>query len=159
VAKLGSDSERRLTTLRSLRRLLDEAFRVPGTRIRFGWDAIVGLIPWAGDLVTALMAGAIIVEAHRMRVPRVVQLRMLLNVGIDLAIGLVPFAGDVADVFWKSNTKNMVLLERHAAEPVAASAGDWAFVLIVIASVVAMALVPLVLFALMLQALFGRGLF
>ena len=94
-----------------------------------------------------------------MRVPRVVQLRMLLNVGIDLAIGLVPFAGDVADVFWKSNTKNMVLLERHAAEPVAASAGDWAFVLLVIASVVAMAMVPLVLFALMLQALFGRGLF
>jgi len=159
VAKLGSDSERRLTTLRSLRRLLDEAFRVPGTRIRFGWDAIVGLIPWAGDLVTALMAGAIIVEAHRMRVPRVVQLRMLLNVGIDLAIGLVPFAGDIADVFWKSNTKNMVLLERHAAEPVAASAGDWAFVLLVIASVVAMAMVPLFLFALMLQALFGRGLF
>ena len=156
---MGSDSERRLTTLRSLRRLLDEAFRVPGTRIRFGWDAIVGLIPWAGDLVTALMAGAIIVEAHRMRVPRVVQLRMLLNVGIDLAIGLVPFAGDVADVFWKSNTKNMVLLERHAAEPVAASASDWAFVLLVIGSVVAMAMVPLVLFALMLQALFGRGLF
>jgi uncharacterized protein DUF4112 len=159
VAKLGSDSERRLTALRSLRRLLDEAFRVPGTRIRFGWDAIIGVIPWAGDLVTALMAGAIIIEAHRMRVPRVVQLRMLLNVGIDLAIGLVPFAGDVADVFWKSNTKNMAMLERHAAEPVAASAGDWAFVGIVIASVVAMALVPLVLISLMLQALFGRGLF
>jgi hypothetical protein len=156
---LGPDSERRLAALRSLRRLLDEAFRVPGTRIRFGWDAIIGVIPWAGDLVTALMAGAIIIEAHRMRVPRVVQLRMLLNVGIDLAIGLVPFAGDVADVFWKSNTKNMAMLERHAAEPVAASAGDWALVGIVIASVVAMALVPLVLISLTLQALFGRGLF
>jgi hypothetical protein len=84
---------------------------------------------------------------------------MLLNVGIDLAIGLVPFAGDVADVFWKSNTRNMALLERHAAGPGAASAGDWAFVGIVIASVVAMALVPLLLMSLMLQALLGRGFF
>jgi hypothetical protein len=159
VAKSREDLERRLIALRSLRRLLDDAFRVPGTRIRFGWDAIVGVIPWAGDLVTALMAGAIIVQAHRMRVPRIVQLRMLVNVGIDLAIGLVPFAGDVADVFWKSNTRNMALLERHAAGPGAASAGDWVFVGVVIASVVAMALVPLLLFSLMLQALFGRGLF
>lgn len=158
MAPSGEDLERRLTALRSLRRLLDDEFRVPGTRIRFGWDALIGLIPWAGDLVTALMAGAIVFHAHRMRVPRIVQLRMLLNVGIDLAIGLVPLAGDVADVFWKSNTRNMALLERHAAGPGAASAGDWAFVLIVIASVVAMALVPLLLMSVMLQALFGRGL-
>ena len=60
--------------------------------------------------------------------PRVVQLRMLLNVGIDLLVGLVPFVGDVADVFWKSNTKNMALLERHAAQPGPASRGDWLFV-------------------------------
>lgn len=159
VAKSDVESERRLTALRSLRRLLDEAFRVPGTRVRFGWDAIIGLIPWAGDLVTALMACAIILQAHRMRTPRIVQLRMLLNVGIDLAIGLVPFAGDVADVFWKSNTKNMALLERYAATPGAASAGDWGFVIGVIASIVVMAVVPLLLILWMLQALFGRGLF
>ena len=60
---------------------------------------------------------------------------------------------------WKSNTKNMALLERHAAGPGAPSAGDWTFVLIVIASVAAMALVPLLLMSWMLQALFGRGLF
>ncbi len=159
MSQSGEDFERRLIALRSLRRLLDDAFRVPGTRIRFGWDAIIGVIPWAGDLVTALMAGAIIVQAHRVRVPRIVQLRMLLNVGIDLAIGLVPFAGDVADVFWKSNTRNMALLERHAAGPGTSSAGDWVFVGVVIALVVAMALVPLLLLSLMLQALLGRGLF
>jgi hypothetical protein len=159
VAKSDAESERRLTNLRALRQWLDDAFRVPGTRIRFGWDAIVGLIPWAGDLVTALMACAIIIQAHRMRTPRVVQLRMLLNVGIDLAMGLVPFAGDVVDVFWKSNTRNMALLERHAAAPGAVTAGDWAFVVGVIASIVAMAVVPLLLMSWMLQALFGRGLF
>jgi hypothetical protein len=159
VAKSREDLEQRLIVLRSLRRLLDDAFRVPGTRIRFGWDAIIGVIPWAGrsrdrpdgwrDYRPCPPYAR---AAHRAA-------SMLLNIGIDLAIGLVPFAGDVADVFWKSNTRNMALLERHAAGPGAASAGDWIFVGAVIASVVAMALVPLLLFWLMLQALFGRGLF
>jgi hypothetical protein len=139
------DPGKRLDALRSLKRVLDEAFRVPGTNIRFGWDAVIGLVPWAGDLLTALMAGAIITHAHRMRVPKVVQLRMLLNVGIDLAIGLVPFAGDVADVFWKSNTRNMALLERHAAQPGRPpSPADWAFVSAVIGGIAVMAALPLI---------------
>jgi hypothetical protein len=137
------DLERRLNALRNLRRLLDEAFRVPGTGIRFGWDPIIGLVPWAGDLLTAVLSCAIVVQAHHMRLPRVVQLRMLMNVGIDLLIGVVPFVGDVADVFWKSNTRNLALLERHAAEVRPASASDWLFVSAVIVIFLAMALVPL----------------
>ena len=85
-------------------------------------------MPWAGDVLTALLGLAILVAAHRRRVPGVVQVRMLLNLAIDLAIGLVPFAGDVADFFWKANTRNMTLLERHAASPMPATAGDWWFV-------------------------------
>jgi hypothetical protein len=134
-----------LGSLRSLQRLLDEAFRVPGTRIRFGWDAVVGLVPWAGDVLTALLGLAILVAAHRRRVPGVVQVRMLLNLAIDLAIGLVPFAGDVADVFWKANTRNMTLLERHAASPMPATAGDWWFVAGITAVVFSMAALPLLL--------------
>lgn len=134
-----------LGSLRTLQRLLDEAFRVPGTRIRFGWDAIVGLIPWAGDVLTALLGVAILVSAHRMRVPGIVQVRMLLNLAIDLLIGLVPFAGDIVDVFWKANTKNMTLLERHAASPMPATAGDWWFVTGLTALVLAMAALPLLL--------------
>jgi hypothetical protein len=134
-----------LGSLRTLQRLLDEAFRVPGTRIRFGWDAIVGLIPWAGDVLTALLGVAILVSAHRMRVPGIVQVRMLLNLAIDLLIGLVPFAGDVVDVFWKANTKNMTLLERHAASPMPATAGDWWFVTGLTALVFSMAALPLLL--------------
>jgi hypothetical protein len=134
-----------LGSLRTLQRLLDEAFRVPGTRIRFGWDAIVGVIPWAGDVLTALLGVAILVSAHRMRVPGIVQVRMLLNLAIDLLIGLVPFAGDVVDVFWKANTKNMNLLERHAASPMPATAGDWWFVTGLTALVFSMAALPLLL--------------
>lgn len=123
---------------------MDAAFRVPGTRVRFGWDAIIGLVPWAGDTVTALLALGILVHAHRMRVPRIVQLRMLLNVGIDMVIGLVPLLGDVADVFWKANTRNLALLERHAAEPLQPSLGDWLFVVGIVAAVVALAAIPFV---------------
>jgi hypothetical protein len=116
---------------------------VPGTSIRVGWDPIIGLVPWAGDLLTALLSCAIIIHAHQMRLPRVVQLRMLLNVAIDLVIGAVPLVGDAADVFWKSNAMNMTLLERHAAEVRPATAGDWLFVAAVLATVAAVAVLPL----------------
>jgi hypothetical protein len=132
-----------MESLRALKRLLDEAFRVPGTDIRFGWDPLIGLIPWAGDVLTAILSCAIILQAHHMRVPKVVQLRMLFNVAIDLIIGIVPFFGDAADVFWKANSRNFALLERHAAEVRPASAGDWLFVVSVIAVLILVALVPL----------------
>ena len=135
----------RIETLRSLRWWLDDAFRVPGTSIRVGWDPIIGLIPWAGDVLTAVMGGAIVLHAHRLRLPRVVQLRMLGNIAVDLLIGAIPFVGDAADVFWKSNAWNMALLERHAAEQRPASAADWLFVAGVLAAIAAVALVPLVM--------------
>ena len=133
-----------MAALRRIQWLLDQAFRVPGTPVRFGWDAIVGVVPWAGDVLTALLGGAILVHAHQVRVPRVVQARMLINLAIDLIVGLVPFAGDVADVFWKANTKNMALLERHAASPGPATTGDWWFVWFVLAILGALASLPVV---------------
>jgi hypothetical protein len=133
-----------MTSLRSLKRFLDEAFRIPGTNLRFGWDPLIGLIPWVGDALTAIFGCAIIVQAHRMRVPRIVQVRMLMNVGIDLVTGIVPVLGDAVDFFWKSNTKNFDLLERHFAEVRPATAGDWLFVVGVVGAVVALALVPLI---------------
>jgi uncharacterized protein DUF4112 len=143
----------RLDALRKLKRLLDEAFRVPGTQLRFGWDPILGLIPWAGDVLTAMFSCAIIVQAHHMRVPRVVQLRMLLNVAIDVIVGAVPFLGDLADVAWKSNTKNFALLERHAVEVQPATRGDWLFVVGIVGAAVAIALVPLFVLYWLLNAL------
>jgi Domain of unknown function (DUF4112) len=132
-----------MDALRSMKRWLDEAFRVPGTPIRFGWDPVIGMVPWLGDLVTALFSSAVILQAHQMRVPRVVVLRMLFNVAIDLVVGVIPLFGDVADAFWKSNTKNFALLELHADQVRPPSTGDWLFVMGVIAAIVVIALLPL----------------
>ena len=85
-------------SLRSLQQLLDSAFRVPGTNIQFGWDPIIGLLPWIGDILAAIFSCAIILQAHHMQVPRVVQLRMVMNVLIDVVLGVIPVFGDVADL-------------------------------------------------------------
>jgi Domain of unknown function (DUF4112) len=152
------DKDRRLVALRRLKLLLDEAYRVPGTNIRFGWDALVGLVPWVGDLTTALMACGIIVQAHQMRVPRVVQLRMIMNVAVDMFIGLVPFLGDVADVFWKSNTKNFALLERHAMPYARPTLGDWMFVTTAVSAVLLIAIAPLIMVYWIVHSMMRSGL-
>ena len=75
-----------LERLRAWQRLLDEAFPIPGTRWRFGWDAIAGLVPGAGDLVSGLFGLLIIYHAFRMRVPAVIVARMTINLALDLAM-------------------------------------------------------------------------
>lgn len=139
------DTALRLARLRRWQRLLDEAFPIPGTRFRFGWDAIIGLVPGAGDLVSGLFGVVILYHAHRMHVPGVVQARMFINLVIDLAVGLVPVAGDVADVFWKANTRNMAMLERHAARELAATRSDWLFVAAVASLLAWLAASPFIL--------------
>ena len=126
------DRTRRIELLRRWSRLMDSAYRVPGTAIRFGWDPIVGLIPGVGDAATASFAVAVLYHAYRLGVPRVVLARMMLNTLIDLAAGLVPFAGDIADIAWKSNTLNLALLERHERPGTEPSSGDWAVVLLAV---------------------------
>ena len=134
-------------TLAALRRwsvLLDSAFRVPGTTMTFGLDPILGLIPGLGDLTTPLFAGLLLLHAVRMKLPRVVQLRMVMNAAIDLLIGVVPVVGDLFDFGWKANVRNLALLERYAHPGSRATAGDWLFVLIVIGLLVAAAVIPIV---------------
>jgi hypothetical protein len=129
------DRARRIDLLRRWSRLMDSAYRVPGTRFRFGWDPIAGLVPGVGDAATASFAVAILYHAYRLGVPRVVLARMALNTLIDLLAGLVPFAGDLADFAWKSNTLNLALLERHERPGVQPTSGDWAVVLLAVAVV------------------------
>ena len=137
------DPRDRIEHLRTLQRLLDSAFRIPGTGIRFGLDPLIGLVPWLGDALTGAVAVTLLVHANRFRVPKIVQLRMLVNVAVDTIVGAVPFAGDIADVFWKANSRNFALLERHAGREQRPSVGDYLFVIAAALLVTAMALVPL----------------
>ena len=112
--------------------LLDDLFRVPILGWRFGLDALVGLIPGLGDTSTALASFYILTSAVRHGVPKITLLRMGLNIGIDYLLGSLPLVGDVADVWWKSNQKNIALLRRRATvsaeEARAGSMSDWIFV-------------------------------
>lgn len=137
-----------LERLRQWSHLLDQAFRIPGTNIRFGWDVIVGLVPGIGDLSSPIFGALILVQAYRLRVPRLVQARMVINAMVDALLGLVPGIGNVADVFWKANSWNMRLLERHARPGIPPSRADALFVWSILAVLLVAALIPLVLTAL-----------
>jgi hypothetical protein len=148
---LSPDVLARVERLRRWSRQLDSAFEIPGLGIRFGWDPIVGLLPWAGDLVTPLFSVAVIATGIQLGLPRVVQLRMLLNVLLDALLGVVPVVGDLFDVAWKANDMNMRLLERHAGQERAPTAGDWAFVGVIGFLMLLTALLPIAALLLFLE--------
>jgi hypothetical protein len=107
------DHQRRLRRLQTIARVMDTALVIPGTNIRFGADAILGLIPGGGDLVGAAIGLAIVNEARRLGVPRAVMARMILNIGLDTVLGSVPLFGDVFDVYFKANRRNAQLVLEH----------------------------------------------
>lgn len=102
-----------LVALRRFATIMDEAFEIPGTRIRVGLDALIGLIPGVGDVIGAVLSTWIIAGAMRHRVPARIIGRMVLNIAVDLFFGAVPVAGDVFDFLFEENVRNMRLLERY----------------------------------------------
>ena len=145
LRRLSPGQEQRLALLRRVARLLDSAVLVPGTSFRFGLDPILGLIPGLGDLVSPLFTFGIIWQARELGLPRVVLMRMIVNVAIDTVVGLFPIAGDLFDFAWKSNDMNMALLERHAYEERPGSTGDWGFVIASFAMLLVIAAIPFLL--------------
>lgn len=142
---MNESHARTLAALRKWSVLLDSAFRVPGTRLTFGLDPIFGLVPGLGDLTTPLFSALLLLHAVRMRIPRVVQVRMLINAVIDLLVGFIPVIGDLFDFGWKANVRNLALLERHAHPESRATTGDWIFVLSIVGVLLAVMVIPLVL--------------
>ena len=145
-------------TLDALRRyavLLDSQFRVPGTNIRFGLDAIVGLIPGLGDISTPIFAAILLLQGARMRLPAIVQVRMVLNSAIDMLLGFVPILGDLVDIGFKANLRNLALLERHARRGVPPARSDYVFVMVCVIVLTFVALSP---FAVLFWLLSTRGL-
>lgn len=91
-------------------RFFDSQYEIPGTKIRFGWDALIGLIPGFGDILTLIPQGYFLIEAIRLKVSKETFLRMLMNIVIDWAGGTIPLIGDIFDVAFKSNNLNARLL-------------------------------------------------
>jgi len=100
----------RIARLDALASLLDTAILIPGTNVRFGLDAVIGLVPGIGDAITTMLSLYIVKEARALGAPRHVILRMLGNVALDGVVGAVPLAGDLFDVMWRANRRNMKLL-------------------------------------------------
>ncbi|SCX08403.1 hypothetical protein DSM25558_1129 [Agrobacterium sp. DSM 25558] len=104
---------RRLRRLSGIARLMDTAIGIPGTRIRFGADSIMGLVPLVGDGAGALVGLYIVNEARRLGVPRDKLARMVGNIGMDAVVGSVPLVGDLFDVYFKSHRRNVNMIIDH----------------------------------------------
>jgi hypothetical protein len=132
-------------TLHGLEILLDEAFVIPGTGIRFGIDGIIGLVPGLGDVLAGLLSLVIPLAAWIRGVPYVTLARMAANLGIGVLVGSVPLFGDIFDIAWKANRRNYRLLRRHLGAPRRHTGRDWAFLLLLAAAVGLVFAIPVAL--------------
>jgi hypothetical protein len=104
--------EQRLARLDALAKLLDVAFIVPGTNVRYGIDGLIGLIPVVGDIITTAISLWLVREARALGAPWHLTMRMLGNVALDGAVGIVPLVGDAFDVMFRANVRNVKMLQR-----------------------------------------------
>jgi hypothetical protein len=127
-----------------LAQILDDGFAIPGTKIQFGLDPIIGLLPGFGDAIGALLSFVFVFAGWRRGLPAVTLLRMVVNIGIDSLGGTLPIFGDLFDFYWKSNRMNYNLLRRQALRPEADHTWrDWLFLWMIFLILLAMALLPL----------------
>jgi hypothetical protein len=131
--------------------LLDDMFRIPGTRIRFGLDAIIGWIPGIGDAASGIASCFIVFAAWHRGVQSITLVRMTANVLLETALGAIPVAGDVFHVFWKANRRNYRLLIREKEQPGFHTHRDWMFLAIILFMVVAAAAIPVAILIWILQ--------
>jgi len=131
--------------------LLDDIFRIPGTKIRFGLDALIGWVPGIGDSMTGIASFLIVFASWRRGAKAVTLVRMIANVLLETAIGAIPVAGDVFHVVWKANRRNYRLLIREKEEPGANTRRDWMFLAVLLFAVIAAAGIPIAILIWLLQ--------
>ena len=131
-----------------LSHILDDWLRIPGTQIRFGIDAIIGLVPAIGDVLGGLASCILLVAAWFRGVPYITLVRMSVNIGIEVLIGTIPILGDAFDVAWKANRRNYKLLLRHTEEPRrrpwSHTWKDWAFLALLAGGILVIFSLPLI---------------
>jgi hypothetical protein len=110
---MGTDPHSVRQRVEALEKLLERSFVIPGTKIPFGLDSVVGLVPVIGDLITAAMGAYMVWEARNLGMSKWQLMRMTANVGIDTALGAIPLVGDAFDFIWRSNSKNLRIIRKH----------------------------------------------
>ena len=123
--------------------LLDDMFRIPGTQIRFGLDALIGWVPGIGDAMTGVASFLIVFASWRRGAKAVTLVRMAANVLLETAIGAIPVAGDVFHVVWKANRRNYRLLLREREQPGAQTRRDWMFLGVLLLAVILAVAIPI----------------
>src|SRR4029077_14020826 len=123
--------------------LLDDIFRIPGTKIRFGLDALIGWVPGIGDAMTGVASFLIVFASWRRGAKAVTLVRMAANVLLETAIGAIPVAGDVFHVVWKANRRNYRLLLREREQPGAQTRRDWMFLGVLLLAVILAVAIPI----------------
>jgi hypothetical protein len=113
IHRISPGAEESVTRLEALARLMDGSFVIPGTNFRLGLDAVIGLVPVAGDVISGIISSYLIWEARRLGAPRWLIARMMANTFIDTTLGAIPVVGDAFDILFRGNMKNMALLRRH----------------------------------------------
>ena len=124
---------------------LDDRFEIPGTRIRFGLDALMGWIPGIGDALATLASLFIVFTAWKRGVARITVLRMMLNLAVEDSLGAIPIIGDVAHVAWKANRRNYNLLIRDQQYHRRHTWQDWLFVILACLIMLLLMIAPFVL--------------
>ena len=140
--------------------IMDEFLRFPGTKIRFGLDPIIGLLPGIGDVSSAIISAMALIHAARYGVPKILLARMATNILINELVGIIPGLGDAFSFWFKSNVRNYKLLRRYSAAPTRSRKGDWIFLVAVLSLlfviVCAGLIVSLLVFQAMSQLIAGR---
>ncbi len=113
IAPQIDERTRSLVRLEALSKLMDGAFVLPGTGVRVGLDAMLGLVPGVGDFAGAIVSAYLVWEARKLGASNALVARMVGNIMIDTIVGAVPVLGDAFDVAFRANMKNMALLRRH----------------------------------------------
>ena len=121
-----------LESLNSITKLLDNRFRIPGTDIKFGVDFLIGLVPYAGDILSFLMSAGIILTMVRHGASGMVLLKMLWNVFLDTTVGSIPILGDIFDLQYKANRRNFYLLKEHYGQGKHEGSIWWLVILVVV---------------------------
>jgi uncharacterized protein DUF4112 len=137
--------------------LLDDMWRIPGTKIRFGLDAVIGWVPGIGDAMAGIASCLIVFASWRRGAKPITLARMIANILLEMTLGAIPLVGDVFHIVWKANRRNYRLLMREKEQPGAHTRRDWIFLAIILFTVIVVVAIPVGLLIWILRIRVGQS--